>query len=193
MCSAPLVTWSLLHPLRHEGHRNKLEASCWPPEGLAGSVHGSTYQTWKRQCNCPQTTSEQGFPCAEDQGPSLPSEVVSPLLSIFTAGLIGTRVTALSWMTDCVFTSAVLCPCVPGTSWSIFHISSGGKSEAALRLCSHRVQVRVLPGGALGDGAVGRLDALLCSLSTSASHPLPGQLDLVENGIRFVWARFASG
>lgn len=143
VCSASLITWSPLHPLQHRGHRDKPESTCRPPEGPAGSVHSSTYQTWKGQRNCPQTTSEQVFLCAEGQGPSLPSNVVSPLLSVFTASLIGARVTALSWM-------SVVLPALCSVPMSLGHpgvyspLPPSCRSGATLRLCSRGVRVRVL-------------------------------------------------
>lgn len=59
-------------------------------------------------------------------------------------------------LNDCVFTSAVLCPHVPGTSWSIFPIPLGNRSEAALWLCSHGVRVRVLSWRSVGERCRGK-------------------------------------
>lgn len=82
----------------------------------------------------------------------------------------------------CVFPGTVPCPHVPGTSWSTFPTSLGGRSGAGLQLCSHGVWVRVLSWRSIGDSAVGKQDALACPLSALASHLLPDQLDLEENG-----------
>lgn len=109
-----------------------------------------------------------------------------------TLRLIDTRVTALSWMT-------VFSPALCSVPMSLGHPGVYSPSLWATEVKPHYGSAATgcgcgsCPGGALGNGAVGRLDALACSLRTLASHPLPGQLDLVENGTQFVWARFASG